>query len=533
MASARQELTAKINDDLTAESRSRLELVVKVGAMEASALTETQARVEGDRAVAQQVTDLSASIAGQLASFDQRIFALVQNEDLIVAGLTTTVSAVRGLGEDAASAAESALNALLTGDRSRRDAAGALAAAREEVTAKVNADIDAVVQRVTAVLVRMGAAEASIVAEELARVTANLAIVSQISQINASVEKNAADIFSEALARADAIGAQASRIDGITARLGEAGTAGAIEALISAAASAYVQPLAAQAGRLDTVEARIGVPDTPGSIEARIDSARNAYVGPLGAQAQRIDGVQATLNGHTASIQENSIAVADALGKLGAFWRVTAIGSGGEAYVELASAEGQTMFVVSPNARFLGDAFFDGTVSFSKINYGTFVRRAIARGVTGSPAAGQTLTLSNQNLGLCQGLGSYTITVEATFVQNVGDITSSYSGKPYYIHNLPDGGLRVRLVKSGVTVAQMDWTTDGLFTGTSRTTFVLNAGRIFEVDDDVAGNVSMVIEAIRGGQDSGIVNQGDYYERNVSAVYSNFNVTATGKWSFV
>lgn len=401
MASARQELTAKINDDLTAESRSRLELVVKVGAMEASALTETQARVEGDRAVAQQVTDLSASIAGQLASFDQRIVALVQNDDLIVAGLTTTVSAVRGLGEDAASAAESALNALLTGDRSRRDAAGALAAAREEVTAKVNADIDAVVQRVSAVLVRMGAAEASIVAEELARVTANLAIVSQISQINASVEKNAADIFNEAVARADAIGAQASRIDGLSARLGEAGTAGAIEALISAAASAYVQPLSAQAGRLDTVEARIGAPDTPGSIEARLvaasnayadpllvqagrtdainarlgapntpgalearlDAASQAYIGPLGVVAQRTDSIVARIGeagsatSIEAKVEEQRLALVDVNGKLVAYFRIAATDPDGTTYVEIMRSNGTGKIVLG------GDVLAKGVVT--------------------------------------------------------------------------------------------------------------------------------------------------------------------------
>ncbi|MDZ7893630.1 MAG: hypothetical protein U5M50_00965 [Sphingobium sp.] len=192
-------MTAKINDDIAAEARARLQLVVKVGAVEASALTETQLRVEGDRAVAQQVTDLSTAIGDQLAGYDERIITIVDDARLVSAGLTQTISAVRGVGEDVGDAAESALRGLLTGDKTGRDLAVAIAAARNELTVKVNADVDAVAQRVSAMLVRMGIAEASIISIELLGRQLNWRSYRASTQMTASIGQNAADIRDEEL----------------------------------------------------------------------------------------------------------------------------------------------------------------------------------------------------------------------------------------------------------------------------------------------------------------------------------------------
>tara|TARA_R110000787_G_scaffold208846_7_gene318901 strand:- start:31449 stop:35321 length:3873 start_codon:yes stop_codon:yes gene_type:complete len=314
LASARNELTAKINDDRSAEAGTLQQLVVKVGAVEASAVLETQARVEGDRAVTKQVTDLSASIGGDLANFDQRIITLVDKDNLISAGLTETISALRGVGENADAAVESALRGLLTGDKSGRDLASAIAAAREEVTVKINADVDAVAQRVSAVLVRMGAAEASILSIELLRATAELAIVSRISQMTASIDENTADIRDEEIARADAVSAQAGRIDTIVSRIGEEDAPGSIEAKIEEAATTYVADLQAQAGRIDTISARIGAPGAADSIEARIEAAATVYADPLLAQAERIDSVNARLGapGAAGSIEAQVASAANA-----------------------------------------------------------------------------------------------------------------------------------------------------------------------------------------------------------------------------
>ena len=295
MAQARNELTAKINDDNEAEARARQQLVVKVGAVESSALTETNLRIAGDRAVAQQVTDLSAVIGDQMAGFNQRIITIVDDQNLIAAGLTETISAVRGVSGNADDAVEAALRGLLAGDQSGRDMAAAIAAARQEITVKINADVDAVLQRVSALLVRMGGAEASILSMEILRASAELAIVSRLNQMSASIGENKAAIEEEEIARADAVSAQAGRIDTIVSRLGTENAPGSIEAKIQAAATTYVTPLSAQAGRIDAISARIGEEGSPGSIEAKIEDASKVYVDPLRAQAERVDTVNARL----------------------------------------------------------------------------------------------------------------------------------------------------------------------------------------------------------------------------------------------
>lgn len=219
LASARRELTAGITDARAAVAVARTELIVRIGAAEASALNEARLRIAGDQALATQITNLTVSIDGQLASFDQRIFALSMKDDLITAGLAQTISAVRGLGQDAAQAAENALMTLLSGDQTKREQIGAIAAAREEITALVNGNQEAFVQRISAILARMGVAEASIVAEQLARVTANLAIAAQLSQLSASIGNVDARVALEELARAAEGEALAASVQTLSAQV--------------------------------------------------------------------------------------------------------------------------------------------------------------------------------------------------------------------------------------------------------------------------------------------------------------------------
>ncbi|WP_278983278.1 hypothetical protein [Sphingobium yanoikuyae] len=237
LASARQELTAGITDARTAFAAARQELIVRIGAAEAAALNQTRLQIEGDQALATQITNLTVSIGDQLAGFDQRIFALVLKDDLITAGLAQTISAVRGLGQDAAKAAENALMTLLTGDRTKREQIGAIAAAREELTVKVNGDIEAVVQRISAILARMGVAEASIVAEQFARVTANLAIAAQLVQLGASIGNVDARVALEETVRAALGEALAASIQTLAVEMQDGDAALAAQAVLDRQAS--------------------------------------------------------------------------------------------------------------------------------------------------------------------------------------------------------------------------------------------------------------------------------------------------------
>ncbi|KAA9010930.1 hypothetical protein F4U96_24020 [Sphingobium limneticum] len=51
--------------------------------------------------------------------------------------------------------------------------------------------------------------------------------------------------------------------------------------------------------------------------------------------------------------------------------------------------------------------------------------------------------------------------------------------------------------------------------------------------DASSGNATIHVFAIRGNQDTGMVNQGDYYQQDLSAYYHSFGITAKTKWTFI
>lgn len=324
VVAARTELTAKIEDDKTASALARQELIVRIRAAEVSAVTETELRVAGDRATARMVTNLSASMEGQFAGFDQRIIALVDNDNLILAGLTQTVSAVRGLGEDAADAAESALIALLSGDEVSRDMVHDLAAAREELTAKVNADVEAVAQRVYAILARMGMAEASIISVEIARAAADAAVASRLNQLSATLGGMQSRVTVEELARSDADEAlaasiqtlRAEKIEGdeaIAAQLtidrqarvdGDDALAFDLEELTATVSNVNARVSSEEIARADEDEAlaislqtlRADKDDDKAALSAQADIDRQARVDGDGALAFEVDALRVEKN---------------------------------------------------------------------------------------------------------------------------------------------------------------------------------------------------------------------------------------------
>lgn len=66
VASARQEITAKVNDDVGAEASARLQLGVRVGLAEAGLATEQTVRAAADSALSQQITVLQAQVGTDL-----------------------------------------------------------------------------------------------------------------------------------------------------------------------------------------------------------------------------------------------------------------------------------------------------------------------------------------------------------------------------------------------------------------------------------------------------------------------------------
>jgi hypothetical protein len=338
IAQARQELTAKINDDLSAEAQARVALAVRVGAGEAQAVSETRARVDAIGVLVTQITTLSAELDDTAASVRSEAAARAGADGTLTAGLADTIALSRTMGGNTAAAAESALSALLSGDATKRATGDAFAAAREELTAKINGDVDVVVQRVTALLARVGLAEASLVAEQAVRSAGDSALAQSIISLTAAVGDNAADIRSANVARVDGDQALADRLDTMSARVGDA------EAATRQETQARSDGDTVLAGELDQLSVRVGGTESAvdverqarsdgdtaisltiehltsrvGDAEAATQSEREARTTQDGALAGAIDALTADVGGVSADLRTERQARIDAVGSIAA-----------------------------------------------------------------------------------------------------------------------------------------------------------------------------------------------------------------------
>ncbi len=299
IATARQELTAKINDELSAEAAARVALGVRVGTAEAQSVTETKARIDAVAALATQISSLTATIGNTGAAVTTEAAARAAADGVLTAGLANNVAVSRILGSNTAAAAESALAALLTGDTAKRTAGDALGAAREEITAKINADVDVVVQRVTALLARIGASEASLVAEQAVRAAGDSALAQSVLALNAAVGGNAAAIASANVARVDGDTALSDRLDSMSARVGNA------EAASTSETQARADGDTALSGRIDMLGASVGnnAAAIRDEASARAD-ADTAFAGELHTLTSRVGNTESSISTEVAARTE-------------------------------------------------------------------------------------------------------------------------------------------------------------------------------------------------------------------------------------
>lgn len=198
IASARQELRTDITSGLAAESVARLALQVRVGQVEATAATETVARVSGDTALAAQISSLSVElddeVSNRAAAVQTANQARIDGDALIAAGLAQQVTAGRVLDAEASDLADLLLAALLQDDKTRRETNGALAAARQEITAQIVNDREAFASSLIALVARIAGNEASIVNESQVRAADDTAIAQTVSTLSTAVNGNSASI---------------------------------------------------------------------------------------------------------------------------------------------------------------------------------------------------------------------------------------------------------------------------------------------------------------------------------------------------
>lgn len=225
-AAARAAAVSTLNAAITSEQTARTDadtalatsitnlsasLTSNVTTLQTNINNANQARIDGDGALAASISALNAEldteVSNRAAAVESETQARVAADGLIAAGLAQQVTAGRVVEGQASELADLLLGALLNNDKNRREVNGAVAGARQEITAQIVSEVEALSTRILALVARVAGNEASIIQESLARVTAVESLATSITSLNASFT---GALSAEATARTNAIAAEAT-----------------------------------------------------------------------------------------------------------------------------------------------------------------------------------------------------------------------------------------------------------------------------------------------------------------------------------
>lgn len=245
-------------------------------------------------------------------------------------------------------------------------------------------------------------------------------------------------------------------------------------------------------------------------IEDRAQAAAAANL----AVAQRTSNLESAVGGPgglSAQVSAASQTAADAIARTaGALYQQTVSVTGTRAQMSMyALLQDGTptsgIDFVGDTFTFTGDVVIDGTLKPRKIDASLFAREGtMSWSGFVSPAPGQTVNVpASLTLNPIQPQGRFFYEVYIGLSTNAGQQTvGTYLGKPYYINYQGDGGLALRAYDDqGNTYYPVHGTSEGV-----RATSVFSA--------------TFAAAVTRGNYDSGIVNEGDYYSRTLSATYT-------------
>lgn len=260
----------------------------------------------------------------------------------------------------------------------------------------------------------------------------------------------------------------------------------------------------------------------------------NASVNVIGWRQVKLEqNNQMTAYSNEASVTTLAESVTQLNGKTSAYWQVESVAGNGRAQLRVvADANGGGGVDITGDLRVTGNALISGTVNPEALALGRFVKRL---GPTSISATNNTGTLYSATLGETMANGSYLLEGTVGFTYSAGRSTTTYSGKPYYIDYLNDGGINVIIKKNGNVIASTGWSGNLL---SNYGTQAYGSGMTTNFDapgpDTYTGNVTIEVVAFKGNTDTGIINEGDYYRRTVSGNYSNFSFSNLKlKWTFI
>ena len=267
--------------------------------------------------------------------------------------------------------------------------------------------------------------------------------------------------------------------------------------------------------------------------------ADNTSVNVIGWRQVKFEqGDVMTAYSNEASVTTLAESVTQLDGKTSAYWQVESVAGNGRAQLRVvADSNGGGGVDIIGDLRVTGNALIGGTVNPEALALDRFVKRVAGSG-SGNPNAGQSLLLYAQDIGVTSPHGSYLIELNGSMNTTVGRNTTTVNGRPFYTNHNADGGLLVRLIKNGSTIHETMISGSELISQNNTGYKTVSLTRNIVVDspggaDASSGNAAIHIFAIRGNYDTGMMNQGDYYQQDVSAFYSAFSMTAKVKWTFI
>jgi hypothetical protein len=325
-ASTREEITTRIVDGESATIRRELVTTARLGRAEASVVEATMAAVTREQAIAQALKVLSTSFDQNVALVAQQLLSLSNAQGGIasdVSGVAVTM-AMQGQSIDDANA--QALRALLAGDQATLASYANIAAARQEITARLVAGEVAQATARLALLAKLNGNTASL--EELRQTTvtqlASLTLVQ--SKLRADFNGNASSVNDQLIALAGADRTISGRVDDFESDYN--GNKSQVSSQLVSLSKAD-QTLS---GRLDDFSSEYA--DNKGLVQHTLTTLSDAQ----GSQSQDITKLKTSVGDQTTTLTEYG----QSIDGLGAKWGAEIDNNGNVTGFALANGDGRT-----------------------------------------------------------------------------------------------------------------------------------------------------------------------------------------------
>lgn len=211
--------TANANS-ITALSAQVNHVTTGLPATLAAVSTEQTARTNADTAIASSVTLLSSQVNDVSTGLPQTRADLIVTQNTLATATAANVSEIRSLKVQTDGISEAALRNLFVNSDTREEFTGTLAIATQELRAEMVAGVSAEASARLALAAVVDSAVAGLVTEQTARVNADGALTTSLTNLTATVSGNSAAISNEQTTRANADSAMASDIAALVVSTG-------------------------------------------------------------------------------------------------------------------------------------------------------------------------------------------------------------------------------------------------------------------------------------------------------------------------